>query len=79
VAGCCECGDEPAGYGTRELVNNKSNNPIILEPQGSRKRGMPRNSWQRSILTEAGKRELEGVETYCQRQEKMELVGNQCT
>jgi hypothetical protein len=61
VAGCLECGDEPAGYGTRELVNNKSNNTIILEPQGSRKRGMPRNSWQRSILTEAGKRSWKGL------------------
>jgi hypothetical protein len=48
----------------------------MWNPQGSRKRGRPRNSWQRSTLTEAGKRswekELEGVEIYCQRQEEME-------
>jgi hypothetical protein len=29
---------------------------LMWNPQGSRKRGRPKNSWQRSTLTEAGKR-----------------------
>jgi hypothetical protein len=46
----------------------------MWNPQGPRKRGRPGNSWRRSW-----EKELEGVETYCQRQEKMELVDNICS
>jgi hypothetical protein len=44
---------------------------LVWNPQGYRKRGRPRNSWWRST-NRKWVQKLEGVETYHQRQEKME-------
>jgi hypothetical protein len=52
----------------------------MWNPQGSRKRGRPRNSWQRRTLVEAGKwswRELRPIAR--DRRKWKELVDNLCS
>jgi hypothetical protein len=48
--------------------------------KGSRKRGRPRNSWQRSTLTEAGKRSWKELRSSARDRRKWkELVDNLCS
>jgi hypothetical protein len=53
---------------------------LMWNPQGSRKRGRPRNSWQRSTLTEAGKRSWKELRSIARDRTKWkELVDNLCS
>jgi hypothetical protein len=62
------------GHTLRKSYQEPCKAALKWNPQGSRKRGRPRNSWRRSTLT-SWEKELEGAETYCQRQEKREGTG----
>jgi hypothetical protein len=53
---------------------------LMWNPQGSRKRGRPKNSWQRSTLTEAGKRSWKELRSIARDRIKWkELVDNLCS
>jgi hypothetical protein len=56
VAGCCECGDEPSGSCATELVrwyghvkrmsgNRLPQKILEWEPEGTRRRGRPKERW----------------------------------
>jgi hypothetical protein len=52
---------------------------LFWNPQGNRKRGRPRNSWRRSVITEAGRswNELRFLATDTQKWKR--LIDNLCS
>jgi len=52
---------------------------LLWKPQGSRKRGRPKNSWRRSVIKEAGRRWNELRFLAADRQKWKGLIDNQCS
>jgi hypothetical protein len=44
------------GHALRKEDGEISETALLWNPQGSRKRGRPKNSWRRSVIKEAGRR-----------------------
>jgi hypothetical protein len=52
---------------------------LLLNPQGSRKRGRPKKSWRRSVMKEAGRSWNELRFLAAERQKWKELIDNLCS
>ena len=52
---------------------------LLLNPQGNRKRGRPRNSWRRSVIKEAGRSWNELSFLAADRQKWKGLIHNLCS
>ena len=52
---------------------------LLWNPQGSRKRGRPKNSWRRSVIKEAGRSWNELSFLAADRQKWKELIDNLCS
>ena len=57
----------------------KSKATLLWNPQGSRKRGRPKNSWRRSVIKEAGRSWNELMFLAADRQKWKELIYNLCS
>jgi len=67
------------GHAIRKEDGEISKAALLWNPQGSRKRGRPKNSWRRSVIKEVGRswNELRFVAAY--RQKWKELIDNLCS
>jgi hypothetical protein len=52
---------------------------LLWNPQGSRKRGIPKNSWRRSVIKEAGRSWNELRFLAADRQKRKKLADNLCS
>jgi hypothetical protein len=68
------------GHTLRKSDQEPCKAALMWNPQGSRKRGRPSNSWQRSTLTEAGKRSWNELRSIVRERRKWkEFVDNLCS
>jgi hypothetical protein len=68
------------GHTLRKSDREPCKAALMWNPEGSRKRGRPRNSWRRSTLTEVGKRSWRELRPIARDRRKWkELVDNLCS
>ena len=67
------------GHTLRKEDGEISKAALLWNPQGSRKRGRPKNSWRRSVIKEAGRSSNELRFLAADRQKWKELIDNLCS
>ena len=67
------------GHTLRKEDGEMSKVALLWNPQGSRKRGRPKNSWRSSVIKEAGRSWNELRFLVADRQKWKELIDNLCS